>query len=54
LNWIQKRLGDGCRLDLDVKAAVGDQPFREVNMDRFLLEKTPRTHGTMYRGVATK
>jgi ubiquinone/menaquinone biosynthesis C-methylase UbiE len=54
LNWIQKRLGDGCRLDLDVKAVVGEQPFREVNLDRFLLEKTPRTHGTMYRGMAVK
>ena len=54
LNWIQKRLGDGCRLDVDVKAVVGAQPFREVKLDRFLLEKTPKTHGTMYRGVAVK
>jgi len=54
LNWIQKQVGDGCRLDLDVKAVVGEQPFREVSLDQFLLEKTPRTHGTMYRGVAVK
>jgi ubiquinone/menaquinone biosynthesis C-methylase UbiE len=54
LNWIQKRVGDGCRLDLDVEAVVGGQPFRELKLDRFLLERTPRTHGTMYRGVATK
>jgi hypothetical protein len=54
LNWTQKRVGDGCRLDLDVKAVDGEQPFREVNLDRFRLEKTPRTHGTMYRGMAVK
>jgi ubiquinone/menaquinone biosynthesis C-methylase UbiE len=54
LNWIQKRVGDGCRLDLDVEAVIKAQAFREVNLNRFLLERTPRTHGTMYRGVATK
>jgi len=54
LNWIQKRVGDGCRLDLDVEAVVRSLPFREVHLDRFVLERTPRTHGTMYRGVATK
>ena len=54
LNWIQERVGDGCRLDLDGEAVVRGPPFREVNLDRFLMEKTPRTHGTMYRGVAMK
>jgi ubiquinone/menaquinone biosynthesis C-methylase UbiE len=54
LNWIQKRVGDGCRLDLDVEAVVRGLSFREVNLDRFHLERTPRTHGTIYRGVATK
>jgi ubiquinone/menaquinone biosynthesis C-methylase UbiE len=54
LNWIQKRVGDGCRLDLDVEAFVRGQPFRDVNLDRFVLERAPKTHGTMYRGVATK
>jgi ubiquinone/menaquinone biosynthesis C-methylase UbiE len=54
LNWVQKRVGDGCRLDLDVEAVVSGLPFREVNLDRFVLERTPRTHETTYRGVATK
>ena len=54
LNWIQKRVGDGCRLDLDVEAVIRAQSFREVHLNRFLLERTPRTHGTMYRGEATK
>jgi hypothetical protein len=39
---------------LDVDAVVRGQPFRKVELDRFLLEKTPRTHGSMYRGAAVK
>jgi ubiquinone/menaquinone biosynthesis C-methylase UbiE len=54
LNPIQRRIGDGCRLDLDVEAAVRGQPFAEVHIERFLMERTPRTHGTMYRGTALK
>ena len=54
LNPIQRRIGAGCRLDLDVEAAVRSQPFREVIVDRFLIQKSPRTHGTMYKGMAVK
>lgn len=54
LNPLQRLVGDGCRLDLDVPALVGSQPFADINVERFLMEKVPRTHGTMYRGVATK
>jgi ubiquinone/menaquinone biosynthesis C-methylase UbiE len=54
LNLIQRRIGDGCRLDVDVDALVRGQPFAEVQMERFLLEGTPRTHGTTYRGHAVK
>jgi hypothetical protein len=54
LNPIQRLLGDGCRLDLDVPALVGSQPFGNIQVDRFEWEGVPRTHGTMYRGVATK
>jgi ubiquinone/menaquinone biosynthesis C-methylase UbiE len=54
LNGLQRRLAGGCRLDLDVKAVIGEQPFEILRMDQFLLPKTPRTHGTMYRGVAVK
>ena len=54
LNPIQRRLADGCRLDLDVEAVVRGQPFRDVKVERFVMERTPRTHGTMYRGVAVK
>jgi ubiquinone/menaquinone biosynthesis C-methylase UbiE len=54
LNPIQRWLGDGCRLDLDVEAVVRSQPFREVTVERFLFEKAPRTHGSMYHGMAVK
>jgi ubiquinone/menaquinone biosynthesis C-methylase UbiE len=54
LNPIQRRLAEGCRLDLDVEAVVRGQPFASVSVDRFEMERTPRTHGTMYRGIAVK
>ena len=54
LNPLQRVLGDGCRLDLDVPAIVSVQPFAEMQFDRFQMERVPRTHGTMYRGVAVK
>jgi ubiquinone/menaquinone biosynthesis C-methylase UbiE len=54
LNWLQMRLADGCHLDRDIRALVTAQPFASVQMDEFYLEKTPRTHGYLYRGVATK
>ena len=54
LNWLQMRLADGCHLDRDMRALVSAQPFASVQMDEFYIEKTPRTHGYMYRGVATK
>lgn len=54
LNPIQGYVGDGCRLDLDMPALVRASPFGEVSIEQFLMEWVPRTHGTMYRGVATR
>ena len=54
LNWLEMRLADGCRLDRDMRALVSAQSFASVQMDEFYIEKTPKTHGYMYRGVATK
>jgi ubiquinone/menaquinone biosynthesis C-methylase UbiE len=54
LNPLQRLVGDGCRLDLDVPALVGGQPFADLKVSRFQMERVPRTHGTMYRGVATR
>jgi SAM-dependent methyltransferase len=54
LNWLEYRLGGGCRLDRDIRALVAGQPFAALDVAEFALEKMPRTHGHMYRGVATK
>ena len=54
LTPLQRRLADGCRLDVDIAALVRAGPFREVQVERFLLESTPRIVGSMYRGVAVK
>ncbi len=54
LNPLQRLLGDGCRLDLDVSALVGSRPFADLVVERFEMERVPRTHGTMYRGRAVK
>jgi ubiquinone/menaquinone biosynthesis C-methylase UbiE len=54
LNRLQMRLAGGCHLDRDMRALVTAQPFASVPTDEFYIEKTPKTHGYMYRGVATK
>ena len=54
LNWLQMRLAGGCHLDRDMRALVTAQPFASVTIDEFYIEKTPRTHGYLYRGIATK
>jgi ubiquinone/menaquinone biosynthesis C-methylase UbiE len=54
LNWLEKRLAGGCILTLDVPAILATQPFRTVAIDTFQMDNTPKTHGSMYRGSATK
>jgi len=54
LNWLQVRLANGCHLDRNMKALVAVQPFASVAVEEFYLERTPKTHGYLYRGVATK
>jgi ubiquinone/menaquinone biosynthesis C-methylase UbiE len=54
LNWLQMHMFDGCRLNRNIKELIGTQPFSSVEVDEFYLEKTPKTHGYIYRGMATK
>ncbi len=54
LTPLQRRVADGCRLDVDIETLVRSGPFQEVRVERFLLEGTPRIVGSMYRGVAVK
>jgi ubiquinone/menaquinone biosynthesis C-methylase UbiE len=53
-NWLQMRLGDGCRLDRNMRELVQDNPYTSVEIDEFYLGKLPKTHGYMFRGKATK
>jgi ubiquinone/menaquinone biosynthesis C-methylase UbiE len=54
LNWLQVRLANGCHLERNMKELVAAQPFSSVEVEEFYLERTPKTHGYMYRGTATK
>ncbi|HKM54942.1 MAG TPA: class I SAM-dependent methyltransferase [Isosphaeraceae bacterium] len=54
LSPLQRRVADGCRLDVDVEALIRTGPFGDIRVERFLLENTPRVVGSMYRGVAVK
>ena len=51
---LETRLGDGCRLDLNIKELASRQPFAEIEIEEFYLPRIPRTHGYVYRGVARK
>jgi ubiquinone/menaquinone biosynthesis C-methylase UbiE len=54
LTWLEMRLADGCRLDRRIKELVASQPFSGVEIEEFYLEKSPKTHGYLYRGMARK
>jgi len=54
LNWLAMRLAGGCHLDRNIKEVVALQPFSSVALEKFYLANTPKTHGYMYRGIATK
>jgi len=54
LNWLEMRLADGCHLDRNMKELVAAQPFSSVEVEEFYLENTPKTHGYLYRGSASK
>ncbi len=54
LNRLEMWLADGCRLDRDIRGLVTAQPFASERIDQFYMERSPKTHGYMTRGVATK
>ena len=54
LNPIQRVIGDGCRLDVDVRQVLVASPFGSVEIENFYMEKTPRVLGFVYRGSASK
>jgi len=54
LTPLQRRVADGCRLDVDIEALIRERAWAKVRVERFLLEGTPRIVGSMYRGAAVK
>ena len=54
LSPLEMRLADGCHLDRNMKELVAARPFSSVEVEEFYLKGLPRTHGYLYRGVATK
>jgi ubiquinone/menaquinone biosynthesis C-methylase UbiE len=54
LTPLQRRVADGCRLDVDIEALIRGKAWAKVQVERFLLEGTPRIVGSMYRGAAVK
>jgi ubiquinone/menaquinone biosynthesis C-methylase UbiE len=54
LNWLSFRLGDGCRLDRNMRELIVSQPFASLDLQEFELEWTPPTHSHLYRGCAHK
>jgi ubiquinone/menaquinone biosynthesis C-methylase UbiE len=54
LNRLQMLLGEGCRLDRNMRDLVASQPWAALETTEFYLQNTPKTHGYLYRGTATK
>lgn len=54
LNCLQGKLGDGCQLTRDMRSIVTSQPFASLELEEYYLKHSPRTHGYLYRGRATK
>jgi ubiquinone/menaquinone biosynthesis C-methylase UbiE len=54
LNRIQRLVGDNCHLDRNIKELVSQQPFQSVEVSEFYLEKSPKTHGYLSKGMAMK
>ena len=49
----QKVFAEGT-LSVKMKELVARQPFASLEVQEFYLEKTPKTHGYLYRGIASK
>lgn len=54
LNGLERLFADNCHLDRNIKQLVSEQPFQTVEINEFYLEKIPKTHGYLYRGVGIK
>jgi ubiquinone/menaquinone biosynthesis C-methylase UbiE len=51
LNWMQRLVGDGCRLDRRMGELISGA-FGAVESEEFYLDQSPKTHGYVWRGRA--
>jgi len=54
MNWLQSLLGDGCKLDRNIKQLMVAQPYSAIDSREHYVEKMPKISGYVYRGIATK
>jgi SAM-dependent methyltransferase len=54
LSPLQRLLGGGCRLDLDVRELLEGSPFGRFDGAAEYMEKTPRVAGFVYEGVVSR
>lgn len=54
LNPLQRHVGDGCRLDRNIRNLIETAPFTIIEASAAYLESLPKTHGYFYRGIAEK
>jgi ubiquinone/menaquinone biosynthesis C-methylase UbiE len=54
LNWLEMRLGGGCRLDRNIEELIAARPFASLHVNNYYLTEFPKTHSYMYQGTATK
>lgn len=52
LNPIQKVIGAGCQLNLNMKELIRNAGFQLVDLKEFYMSDDPKTHGYMYQGIA--
>jgi ubiquinone/menaquinone biosynthesis C-methylase UbiE len=54
LNPLQRKVGDGCNLDRNIREIVGAAGFTITQIDEFYWEKAPKFLGYTYLGTAAK
>ena len=54
LNGIQKVIAGGCNLNRKIDSLIAASGLTVTRLDRYEFAAMPRTHGQMYRGVATR
>ena len=54
LDGLEQRFADGCHLNRNMPELIRASGFASVKTDAFYLKGLPKTHGYLYRGIATK